>query len=181
MKKAFICYLIAAMLLPQLAYTDVYKCVSEDGVVKFSDEPCGKNAELSFQTSKLNFDDVIGNASPYTDQPVAASKIDGDDFVAHARKIGKVILPYEYNNSFDNRTTPMSPGWTIYLFFGPASNKKQFVIRMEYARYPTSNGIYVWLNAISVQKDGKPFSPSSMSDVNKFKKMGTGRWEIRRE
>jgi hypothetical protein len=181
MKKSLIFYLLAVMLITKIGFADVYKCVSEDGVVKFSDEPCGEDAELSFQTVSLNFDDVIGNASPYTDQPVAASKIDGNDFVAHARKIGKAILPYEYNNSYENQTTPMSPGWRIYLFFGPASNKKQYVIRMEYGRYPTSNGIYVWLNSISVKKDGKPFNPPAMSNVKKFKKMGTGRWEIRRE
>jgi hypothetical protein len=181
MKRLLIVCLLALMLIAKIAWADVYKCVSDDGIIKFSDEPCGENAEISFRTSNLNFDDVIGNASPYTEQPVAASKIDGNDFVAHAKKIAKAILPYEYNNSYDNRTTPMSPGWRIYLYFGPASNEKKFVIVMNYARYPTSNGIYVWLNSISVKKDGKPFDPDSMSDVTKYKKMGTGRWEVRRE
>ena len=181
MKKSFLLCLFSVMLVTHLAIADVYKCVSEDGVVKFSDEPCGTNAKLSFQTSKLKFDDVIGNASPYTKQPVPASKIDGNDFVAHARKIGKAILPYEYNNSVDNLTAPMMPGWNIQLNFGPDNKKKMYVIRMQYGRYPTSDGIYVWLNTISVKKNGKPYNPPAMSDVKTFKKMGTGRWEIRRE
>jgi hypothetical protein len=181
MKKLSCFYVIVMLFFAVPAFADIYKCVSDDGVVTYSDQPCASDAEVAFETENLNFDDAIGNASPYTEQLVPASKIDGEDFVAHARKIGKYIFPYEYNNSYVNQTTPMSRGWRILLYFGPENNKRNYRVALEYGRKPTNQGIYVWLNSISVKKDGKPFDPPSMVNVKTYKKMGTGRWQLRLE
>ncbi|MBU1342006.1 MAG: DUF4124 domain-containing protein [Proteobacteria bacterium] len=175
--RSIIYYLVFMVLLAATSFADIYKCVSEDGVATFSDEPCAKKAQIAFKTENLNFDDAIGNASPYDDQPVEASKIYSEDFVAHAKKIGRYILPFEYNNTCINRSSPTVPGWRISLFFGPESNKKEFEVDLVYNRNPTSNGTYVWLNSISVKKNGKPFNPSSMANVKTYKRMGSGRWE----
>lgn len=182
MKKIFSLCGICALLLSANTFADVYKCTSDDGTVTFSDQPCDTKAEVAFETDDRNFDEVIGNASPYDEQPIASSKVYSDDFVPHARKLGRCILPGEYNNAFENKTSPMLPGWRIVLFFGPEDNPKEYEIAMQYERNPRSDGkMYVWLNTIIIKKDGKPYDPPSMATVQTYKKMGNGRWQIRLE
>lgn len=168
------------LLIPVLnSSADIYKCVSEDGVLTFSDEPCDSKAEVAFKTEEYDFDKAIGNGSPYPEQPVPPSKIWREDFKAHAKKIGKTILPYEYNNSVVDKTSPLMPGWYIDLYFGSETNKKNYEISLHYGRNPSNKGVYVWLHSIVIKKDGKPYDPPSMVNVKTYKKMGSGRWEIK--
>jgi len=174
--------LIALTLVSPGVKAEIYKCTAEDGTVTFSDEPCDTKAEVAFETPNRNFDEVIGNASPYPEQPIAAAKVYGDDFAPHAKKIGECILPGEYNNSFENQSSPMLPGWRIVLFYGPEDNRKEYEITMQYGRNPRSDGtLYVWLDTITIRKDGKPFDPPAMAAVQRFRKIGSGKWKIRLE
>ena len=67
MTRSIVFYLVGMMLITITAFADVYKCVSDDGVIKFSDAPCGKNAEIIFRDSSSansassgTIDDLIG-------------------------------------------------------------------------------------------------------------------------
>jgi hypothetical protein len=176
-----LCLMILVVLLGATAYADIYKCVSEDGVVKFSDEPCSKKAEVAFKTGAQNFDAVIGNASPYPKLPIPLSRFDTDDVVAHAKKIGGSIITGEYNNNVVRRISPNPVTFEYYveLHFGPESEKRRFEIHMLYRRDVRYNGTYVWLNSFQVYKKRKPYDPPAMAGVETFKKMGVGRWEIK--
>ena len=171
--------LLLTTVLTMTALADIYKCVSEDGVTKYSDVPCAENAEVAFETASLNFDEVIGNASPYPKLPVPPSRVDVKDIIAHAKKIGSCIIPDEYNNTTIDRSSPMMPVWRIELHFGPADDEKMYVVEMEYGRKGTNKGLFVWLHSFTVKKDLKLYDAPSMRNVKTFKKMGTGRWEIR--
>ena len=174
--------LITIILVSPSAHAEIYKCRADDGTVMFSDEPCDTKAEVAFETPNRDFDEVIGNASPYEEQPIAAAKVYSDDFAPHAQKIGECILPGEYNNSIENQSSPMLPGWRIVLFYGPEDNHREFEITMQYNRNPRSDGtLYVWLDTITIRKEGKPYDPPSMATVQTYTKIGNGRWKIRLE
>ena len=181
MKRKLLLPLLALFLLavPQVR-ADVYKCVSEKGVTTYSDQPCAPDAQAAYKDARVSFDEVIGNASPYPELPVPSSRVHTDDIVSHATKIGKAVLPSEYNNKVINLTGPGSPGWHIELWFGPEDNPSEYQVSLFYRRNPHSNGtLDVWLHTLSVLKDSKPFDPPSMADVKSFRKVGTGRWDIR--
>lgn len=161
------------------AYGDIYKCVSSDGVVKFSDEPCSEKATVVFPSADRPFDEVIGNASPYPDQPVESYHMDDEVLERHARKIGRTIIPGETIRSIKRTKIPMTPGWRATLYLGPEHDSERFVINLEYLVNQKPEGAYIWLNGFRVRKQGKPYDPPAMANTKKFKKIGTGNWEIR--
>jgi hypothetical protein len=177
-----ICFAILVVLLGSTASADIYKCVSEDGIVKFSDEPCSKKAEVAFKTDGQNFDAVIGNASPYPKLPVPESQFDTEKIVAHAKKIGRCIITGEYNNEVLHHPypNPARSEYYVELHFGPKSDKKRFEVHMIYRTEYQYKGMYMWLDKIFISKKGKSYDPPSMADVQTFKKMGVGKWEIQR-
>jgi hypothetical protein len=70
----------------------------------------------------------------------------------------------------------------IFLFYGPESNRKKWSIEFRYDSKVRKdiNGIsrsVLLLKSISIKKDEMPFIPSSMRDVKKLKKIGTGEWK----
>jgi hypothetical protein len=179
--RLHVCLVILTMLLGSTAFADIYKCVSDNGVVKFSDAPCSKKAEVAFKTGARNFDAVIGNASPYPELPIPKSRFDIEDIVAHAKRIGGCIITGEYNNKVIRRLVPKPAHIEYYveLHFGPESEKKRFEIHMLYRRDITYDGMYVWLNSFDIYKNGKPYDSPAMAGVETFKKMGVGRWEVK--
>jgi hypothetical protein len=176
-----ICFVIVLLCLVGMASADIYKCVSEDGVVKFSDEPCSRKAEVAFETEDLNFDEAIGNASPYPKLPVPESEFDTEDMVTFAKKIGRHIITGEHNNSARLERYRNRQYWTnkVYLNFGPPSDDWRYRVIMHYEVKKRFEGTFVWLDSIEVTKHGKPYDPPSMDPVKTFKKMSVGKWKIR--
>jgi Domain of unknown function (DUF4124) len=179
--RTYICVVIVFLSLGATAAADIYKCVSEDGVVKFSDEPCSKKAEVAFETEELNVDAAIGNASPYPQIPIPASQFDTEDMMAHAKKIGRCIISGEHNNTARFEKYPYRGDITyrVYLHFGPPSDDWRYTVKLTYEVKGRFEGTYVWLESIEVQKHREPYDPQSMSNVKTFKKMGVGKWKIK--
>ena len=174
------CLLILILLPASTASADIYKCVSDNGAVKFSDTPCATDAEVAFETEELNFDDVIGNASPYPNSPVPVSRFDIKDIVPHSKKIGQCIITGEYNNATHLRQAigRKTNKWHVDLYFGPENEKLRFTVRMTYrVIHRIDNTVSVWLNTIRVKRYRKLYDPPSMDNVKTFKKMSVGLWE----
>ena len=180
--RLHVCLVIGVVLLSSTASADIYKCVSDDGVVKFSDQPCAKEAEVAFKTNEQRFDEVIGNASPYPKLPILESQYDTDVIVAHAKKIGRCIITGEHINDVNHHPNLNLEHreYSVELHFGPDSDKNRFVVNLIYRSDYQYKGLYVRLNSIFVGRKGRPYDPPSMAEVQTFKKMGVGKWEIKR-
>jgi hypothetical protein len=179
--RLYILVMTIVLCLGATALADIYKCVSEDGVVKFSDEPCSKKAEVAFETEELDFDTAVGNASPYPKLPIPPSRFDTEDMMARAKKIGRCIITDEYNNAarFEKYPSRGNIMYRVYLYFGPASDDWRYIVKMTYEVNKKFEGWYVWLDKFEVTKHRKPYDSRSMNNVRTFKKMGKGVWEIR--
>lgn len=170
------------LFAPQVM-ADIYKCVSEDGTVKFSDEPCSNNAQVAFETEdSKTFDEIIGQGYPYPDMPLAPELITTGGIVAHAKKIAACIIPNEYIYAIEPRRS-FKPGsgptysWDVDLYLGPEDTKK-YLIRLDYIDFPVKHkGMYVYLRKIEIFKEGHFFDPPSLSNVRKFKRVEKGRWK----
>jgi hypothetical protein len=176
MERSFFFYFFAMMLIAVTAFADVYKCVSEDGVVTFSDEPCGKKAEITIHS--LSLDDLIGLASPFT-QSIMDSNSISNDLLSHSRKLGKSILPkeryYGHNVSLKN---DLQSYWEIRLYYAP-KGFTEWEIRMDYVKKPKAQGYSLWLKSIFIKRWGKPYSPPTMQHAKKMRKIGPGEWVTR--
>lgn len=160
-------------------FADIYKCVLDDGTVKFSDVPCSTDDQVAFDSKEaMTFDEVIGDGFPYPEMPMDRKLIRTQDIVAHAKKIGECIISFEYINSVDVfEFMPYGSSWKIDLFFGPG-NKRKYSITMWYSSLSTENrGTYVYLEAFQTYKGNRLFDPSSMDGAKKFiKEKTTGHW-----
>ena len=170
---------LVLLSIPVGSGADVYKCVSKDGIVKFSDQPCSPDAEVAFPTPDTSFDHVIGNGGVYP-EPVPVDRFDIEDLTAHAKKIGKCIITGEQNNTAFYRGTPGQAllEWYIQLNFGPSYKKKKYVVRLTYKGASDGTSMYVWLDSFTVKKNGQLYDPSTVSGSKKYIKKGTGRWCI---
>jgi hypothetical protein len=180
---AFNLMVIMLMIGPSLA--DIYKCVSDDGVVTFSDEPCGQNAEVAFEKYIIRVDDAIGLdiIGPFTNRAYMQSI--RPDIESHAKKIGSCILPRAnptllFVDRAGGRHYNKDINWKISLFYGPQDYEREWNINVYY-KGKKEKEISLWLNAITITKDGRPFTPSTMHHVKKLKRIGTGEWEIRHQ
>jgi hypothetical protein len=173
-------YVFAAMIIVTIVYADVYKCVSDDGVVTFSDQPCGEKAALVFHNSKLSVDEAIGNASLYT-QPVTYSSDIDTDVLLHARKIGKSILPNDILKSYDVSTehTEIYYTWKVFLsYVTPQKEHMWSRIVMTYRGEPKDQGIFVQLKYISIKRFDW-FNPlPTLKNVKKLKKDSHYGWHV---
>jgi hypothetical protein len=181
--KSLVVFLLVTMLTAIPAFADIFKCVSEDGFVTFSDEPCGKNAEIAFQKYIMSVDDAVGLdlISLFTDRTqIRSIRL---DLESHAKILGNCILPNEKRNYlFVDRAGGhhyhREIDWKLSLFFGPQGYEREWNINVFYKGKKEKN-ISVWLNSITVTKDGRPFNPPSMLNVKKLKKVGPGEWKVR--
>jgi len=176
-KKSILLSLIVFFMLASVVSADIYKCVSNDGVTTYSDEPCGENSKKVFDTVEQTFDDIIGNGSPYDDQPVDSKKVFREDIIEHAKKIWRFIMPNKHSYLKKCETFDGRQGIAIHDI-DLTDSKKIYNVAMRYCCYYQGNGKdFVFLGAINIKKDGKPFDPSTMVNIKKYRKASIGVWE----
>ena len=186
-------YLLGMMLITITAFADIYKCVSDDGVVTFSDVPCGKNAKFAFRDSNSagsgTIDDFIGvvHPGPYNKNFYSVDSL-SSDLKPQAINLGRRIFPNEQFSWIDARSQIYGQDKSgaaaafipFTLFFGSKDKETNYSAVITYG-FKTEKGsskekVVLWLQAIETQKNSKDFDPLSMRDVKKLKKISTGRW-----
>ncbi len=174
-------FLLVFLFLTPIVSADIYKCISDNGVAIFSDEPCGDNSKRIFNTVNQTFDDVIGNGSPYDEQPVDSKKVFKEDFVEHAKKIWRFIMPNTH--SYMTKCEAFDGGQGIETYrIDLTDSKKKFNVSMAYCCYYQGDGKhFVFLSSINIIKDKKPFDPSTMVNIKNYRKAGIGVWVYPKE
>ena len=171
--------LLVLILRPSLSPADIYRCVNDQGIAQYSDEPCGDNAVAAFDEYKMSVDDAAGRdiIRPTSDR----SRLDfiDSDIRAHAELIGKAILPHQKLNRVSKHTAGYFGrdevlDWLYSLYFGPAEYDREWEIEIFY-RGSTEKKT-VWLRTIRILKDGAPFEPSTMLGFKALAKVKTGEW-----
>jgi len=181
------------------AFANIYKCTSEDGIVMFSDTPCGTEAELAFYQPVADIDEALG--VPIEPFLTPAHYNSHDEYITdQAKRVGRVILTDQWFNysklthvhgpSLNDSRIPKKaksiygsiPGWVILLYYGPPNDPRKWSIEFRYDSKVRRdiNGIsksVVLLRSIAIEKDGLPFTPDSMKDVNKFNQIKVGFWK----
>lgn len=165
--------IIWLVLGPAPLWADIYKCVSRDGIVRYSDQPCGEDASVITHTASV--DDLIAMSRPYRrpfQDPNGISK----DLRSHSKLIGDHIIPggrYLHRDvgvGHKHRTV-----WTVTMAYKTVEHRP-WRIRLTYHREKQSNGDLFWLTSISVFKWGKPATPPAMRRITRLHNTGPGAW-----
>jgi hypothetical protein len=182
MRTLSVVSLLAMMLIATPSFAAIYKCVSKDGVVSFSDEPCSREAEVFLKTpAKISIDDAISLASPFPELSIDSRTIE-DDLLAHAKKTGKSILPDETYNTYTmrggERRRHRYPKWEVSLNYGPPDKPSKWKITLKYSVRFKNKIPRVWLNMIYVQLWRKYYDPPSIHNAKKIERIRTGKWQL---
>ena len=123
MPKRTLTCLVMLMTMTAIASAEIYKCVNEDGVVKFSDQPCGRQAEVVIAKTNLSVDEAIGNGGPYP-EPVKDSAVMNQDIMVHAKTVGASIFPDMYleSNDIGEDLKGQTRTWKVFLVYLDSKN-----------------------------------------------------------
>lgn len=165
---------------PACSDADLYKCISDDGIVKYSDQPCGKKFETI--TSSPTIDQLIASALPLQ-QPISDPDLIVGDLVACSKGISASILPkalFQYSNVNVNDkcsryTIVLVYASEAYLAYNPGRSR-MYDIEIKFDKRKGDRHYELWLESISIKQDRRHFSPLAMEQVSNLKKLGPGRW-----
>ncbi len=177
MGKIFL-ILAAIFLITATALADIYKCVSNEGIVTYSDEPCSPKSIIFRKTVSL--DALIVSVCPYR-QAVSNSDTLTNDLLEISNKIGGYIVPDKLFNSSSVSTYDdlLSINWEVRVDFdcGRKINESNcFRIRFIYKSKKQDKQKTVWLKSIDVILWGNPYDPPAMLNIKGMRKTNIGRW-----
>lgn len=165
--------ILALLVIPAGPFADIFKCVSDDGVVKFSDRPCGKDNNVL--GARQSLDDLIALALPLRQPLPDPDRITGD-LLAHSQAIGALMCPrlplyHPYVQVEDERHS----AWEVRLIYTD-DGLPAWDIKIKYRKETKIDGYQLWLTSITVFRWNKPFSPPAMEQMTALKKIGPGEW-----
>ena len=188
--KRIVWPLLILMVMSSVSSANIYRCVSDSGVITYSDVPCGDNAVVAFKKHEVGVEeaaarDVIG---PNTSRANLKNVL--MDVVHHAKQVGSCILPGKEFISYtvSNPVTSYSSNlvWSVNLFFG-TKDYIEWRINISYAmnmEYPQSERLRTIsaarLTSIAIKRNDKPYDPASMNNLKAFKKEQIGAWRYKR-
>jgi len=176
MKRILFC--VAIIIISATVSADIYKCVSDDGVVTYSDEPCGPKSSVFGKTMSLN--KLIASVCPY-DQPVFNPDDLSNDLLEFSQKLGSYIVPDKIFNSSSvfSKEDPLSLNWNIHLSYdcGRKFNESGCIsITLLYERKKLKKQKPLSLKSIVIKQWGNPYDPPAMMNVKKMRKTDIGIW-----
>ena len=178
LKKSF-AFILAIFVTTAGAYAGIYKCVSENGVVTYSDHPCGKGEEV-IPNIDLSVDEAIGNASPYA-EPVSFSYSIRYDVLRHAKKVGKSLFPNAYliEENIGAEYQPKSPVWTVFLSYGYRQYKYDYLkTELEYVGEKMGDKLFVRLKYIRINSSDLEIPMPALENSKKMEKDGHRGWHV---
>ncbi len=181
---------LALMLLPSFSSANIYRCVSDSGVVTYSDVPCGKNAVVAFKKNVVSVEEAAGRNVIRSNTDRAVVKDVLKDVIHHAKQVGSCILPEKkcISNTVSYPVTTYSSNadWAINLFCGYEGHYAwqidiSYEMRIENPHSRRMRTIKAArLKTVKISRDHKPFDPDSMENLKAFRKIQNGIWQYQK-
>lgn len=182
--RKWIAFLIAAMALaPGTVNATIYKCVSEDGVTRFSDSPCSTTAEVFIKDERMSIDEAVAQASPMADLTLSTPDI-GAKLESHAKRFGKALFPSELlqTSKWSRYELPgRYPKWEVKLYYGKKGKGYKWAVHIAYGVRDKDDVLRIWLHTVNVRLTGTNFDPPSMTSAAKIKnleRIKTGQYRV---
>lgn len=180
MLKKTLIYLAIIMTVAAGASAEIYKCVSADGVVKFSDQPCGRQAEVVISATNLSVDEAIGNGSPYP-EPLKESAVMNQDIMVHAKTVGASIFPDMYlkSNDMGEERNLRTRTWKVFLaYIDPKIDYKYANVELNYTGEQIGDRIFVRLHYIRIKQFDWMVPIPTLKKTKKLKKDSDRGWYV---
>lgn len=182
MKNIILACLTIVLIPLTNSYSDVYRCRDANGVLTFSDAPCGKDAELAFKTghriAKIEARLLDFRAEFYS-PPGIGEEIRADvqsQVRPIAKSIGGQLFPGKQFSHFDDNPDRM---YSAKVYYTPADKHDEYTLAVHFSFTRNTPPNYTFkITFIRILKNGKPFSPDLMYNARRLKKLKYGNWEV---
>ena len=172
---------LIAIIAPATAMGNVYRCVMDDGTVRFSDVPCVGDSDLFIKEERLSIDEVIALASPFPDLTIYSSSID-NELVSHAKKLGEILIPDDAYVSYEMRGREQSsgryPSWEVIVNFGQKDNRPKWSITVNYDVRQKNDILRIWMHTIYVRLTGTLIDAPSIRSAESLKRLKAGKYQV---
>ncbi len=165
------------------AQANIYRCVSEDGTIRFSDVPCSNTAEVFYKEDKVSIDEAVALASPLKDLTLDSPHLISE-IVAHARIVGNALFPSEQFNDSTWRRHKVGnryPHWSVMLYYGKKDNKPKWAVDVNYGVREKSGVMRIWMYTIYVRLTDTLFDPPSIEPAKppkNLKRIKAGEYQV---
>ena len=173
-------YLVVFVTIAPGASAEIYKCVNDDGVVKFSDQPCGRQAEVFISKTDLSVDEAVGNGGPYP-EPVKNSAVMNQDIMVHAKTVGASIFPGMDPKSDDmgEEITDRTRSWRVFLAYrDPKIDYKYANVELNYTGEKVGDRIFVRLHYIRISRFDWMVPLPTLKKTKKLKRDSCDGWYV---
>ena len=157
-------------------YADIYKCTGEDGVVRFSDEPCGENSEFAFKSAggiQLIENALVDFHVSESGRNLTEKELNYISAIRkHARYVGGHIF-HDLQLISERKDTSSS---RIALDYGSSNSTDRYTVTIYYDRNKNEDGIL--FDKIIIEKNGRYFVPEIMAGTKRLKQYSTGWWDV---
>jgi Domain of unknown function (DUF4124) len=180
MNKSIALFLSAFMLMADVTWANVYRCVSDDGTVRYSDQPCAGNAELFIKEEGCNIDDSIRRAHPFKDLSAKSEDIN-DRLVSHAKKLGKCILPDETFKSYsvsEHSIRDLVRTWEVSVNYGDRDGQANWSLTFLYNTEFKDEDQRIRMTAILVKLKHLPHDLPLMENILSLNRLATGKYRV---
>jgi hypothetical protein len=175
MHRKLICCLLFILPCISSSYAEVYKCTDKNGIVKFSDRPCGKNSKVLFSTERgiKDIEDSLINFS--VEVPVGdLSKMNGIrayEIKKHALYMGSLIFP-DLRLISDKTMAPLDGA---VLNYGSFATSDVYTMEINYD-FDLENTLKV--RNILFQKNSVRSDIKKMAGAKRLCRIGVGCWWV---
>jgi hypothetical protein len=175
MQKKLICCLVFILACISSSYAEVYKCTDKNGIVKFSDRPCGKNSKVLFNT-KRGIKDIEDSLIHFSVEVPAGdlSKMNGIrayEIKKHARYMGSLIFP-DLRLVSDKTRAPLDEA---VLNYGSFATSDVYTMEINYD-FNLDNTLKV--RNILFKKNGVRSDIKKMAGAKRLRRIGEGYWWV---
>ena len=167
-------------MLTGIAWANVYRCVSDDGTVRYSDQPCAGDAELYIEETVCDLEDSLRRSSPIPGLDMYSADVI-DRLVANAKKLGKCILPNEPYVSYsadEHRLPGCNPTWDIDVYYGLMDGRAKWFLTFQYAVRTQDGFSRIWIQRIITRLSDLYHDPPSLKSVGVLDREGQGIYRV---
>jgi hypothetical protein len=180
MNKFMVLSLVGVLLWAGMAGANVYRCVSDDGTVRFSDQPCADDAELFIKEEGCDIDDRIRRAYPFKDLSLKSDDI-SDRLSAHARKLASCILPsknYKSYNVSESHFRDKYHDWNVTVEYKDSDGKGKWSLIFYYDVPPEDRTRRVHMSAIIVRYLHGYHDLPLLENINSLSRRSKGKYSV---
>jgi hypothetical protein len=179
-------FIMIVLLAVNFSHADVYKCKRKDGVLVFSDRPCGKDTEIAFKgrSDAAGLNDLLANFETEVRTEERSYNFDPaiEKFKSHTKLLGSYLFKNSEFQGFKKNAAEIRGmiQTSVAGYWGPRSVKGvyRYTLMVGYKHEINADGHYIFRTGmVTIKKNDQWFDHPAMKDITYLQHTDIGLWK----